>query len=82
MTINEIRTFTQETITALHEAGWHDEAFSLGNDLHGIGYQPSMADALMVLDDAERLAEALAEPAETWASHPSLTAEQRNPTLR
>lgn len=60
MTLNQIRAFTQQTITALHDAGWHREAFGLGNDLQGIGYQPSMVDALMVLEDAERLADALA----------------------
>ena len=82
MKLHEIRSRIQEVITSLHDAGWDNEAFCLGNDLHGIGYQPSMKDALLVLDDAERLAEALATPEETWASHPSLTAEERNSSLR
>ena len=82
MTLAEIRSFTQQTITALHDAGWHIEAFQLSNDLHSIGYRPSMAAALLVLEDAERLAAELAEPQDTWASHPSLTVEERNPSLR
>lgn len=59
MTLNEVRDYTQRVIKALHTAGWHIEAFSLSNDLYSIGYQPLPAQYLMVLDDAERLAEQL-----------------------
>jgi hypothetical protein len=82
MKLHEIRNRVQEVITALHDRGWHSEAFALSNDLYDIGHRPLMADALMVLEDAERLEEELAEPQETWFSHPSLTAEERNPSLR
>jgi hypothetical protein len=59
MTLNEVRDYTQRVIKALHTAGWHIEAHGLSNDLYSIGYQPLPAQYLMVLDDAERLAEQL-----------------------
>lgn len=59
MTLNEVRDYTQRVIRALHIAGWHIEAHGLSNDLYSIGYQPLPAQYLMVLDDAERLAEQL-----------------------
>lgn len=59
MNLNQVRTYTQQVIDALHAAGWHAEGFSLGNDLYDIGYQPLPSQYLMVLDDAERLAEQL-----------------------
>ncbi len=58
-TLNQVRDYTQRVIKALHIAGWHVEAFGLSNDLHSIGYQPLPKDYLMVLGDAERLADAL-----------------------
>lgn len=57
--LNKVRTYTKQVIAALHAAGWHTEGFALGNDLIGIGYQPLLSQYLMVLDDAERLAEQL-----------------------
>jgi hypothetical protein len=59
MNLNEVRDYTARVIKALHLAGWHTEGFALGNDLNSIGYQPLPKDYLMVLDDAERLAEQL-----------------------
>ena len=59
MTLNQIRTYTQQVITALHAAGWDADGFGLGNDLRSIGYQPSMPAAYIVLECAERLAECL-----------------------
>jgi hypothetical protein len=59
MNLNEVRAYTKEVIAALHAADWHAEGFALGNDLISIGYQPMPKDYLMVLDDAERMAEAL-----------------------
>lgn len=83
MTIHQIRERIQEIITALHTAGWHSEAFSLGNDLYDIGDRPSMANALSVLEDAERLEEELREDfLERRYGHPSLSAAERNPSLR
>ena len=59
MNLNEVRAYTKQVIAALHAAGWHHEGFALGNDLIDIGDQPLPKDYLMVLDDAERMAEAL-----------------------
>lgn len=59
MTLTEVRLYTQRVIDALHTAGWHIEGFALGDQLHRIGYQPLPKDYLMVLEDAERLAESL-----------------------
>lgn len=59
MNLNEVRAYTQRVINALHLAGWHREGFQLGNNLYGIGYQPLPSQYLMVLDDAERLADQL-----------------------
>lgn len=57
--LNQVRTYTKQVIAALHAAGWHAEGFALGDDLYRIGYQPLPSQYLMVLDDAERLAEQL-----------------------
>lgn len=59
MSLNEVRSYTKQVIAALHAAGWHSEGFALGDGLYRIGYQPLAKDYLMVLDDAERLAEQL-----------------------
>jgi hypothetical protein len=59
MNLNEVRVYTQGVIDALHGAGWHTEGFALGNDLQSIGYRPSPKDYLMVLEDAERMADRL-----------------------
>ena len=59
MTLNQVRAYTKQVIAALHAAGWHPEGFALGNDLISIGYQPMPKDYLMVLEDAERMAESL-----------------------
>jgi len=58
-TLNQTRNYTQQVIRALHDAGWHIEAHGLSNDLYGISYQPLPSQYLMVLEDAERLAEQL-----------------------
>jgi hypothetical protein len=57
--LNQVRDYTASVIKALHTAGWHTEGFALGNDLNSIGYQPLPTDYLMVLEDAERLADQL-----------------------
>jgi hypothetical protein len=59
MKLHEVRDYTQRVIKALHTAGWHTEGFALGNDLNSIGYRPMPKDCLMVLEDAERLADQL-----------------------
>lgn len=59
MNLNQVRDYTKQVIAALHAAGWHTEGFALGNDLISIGYQPLPKDYLMVLEDAERMAEQL-----------------------
>jgi hypothetical protein len=59
MNLNQVRDYTANVIKALHAAGWHAEGFDLGNDLNSIGYQPMPKDYLMVLEDAERMAESL-----------------------
>jgi hypothetical protein len=40
MNLNATRAFAQTVINRLHSAGRHTEAFSLGDDLHSIGYRP------------------------------------------
>lgn len=59
LTFNKTRDYTRRVIRALHDAGWHIEAHGLSNDLYSISYQPLLKDYLMVLDNAERLAEQL-----------------------
>ncbi len=59
MKLHEVRDYTQRVIKALHTAGWHVEAHCLSNDLYTISYQPLPKDYLMVLEDAERLADQL-----------------------
>lgn len=59
MNLNQVRDYTASVIKALHAAGWHQEGFALGNDLNSIGDRPMPKDYLMVLEDAERMAESL-----------------------
>jgi hypothetical protein len=59
MKLHEVRDYTARVIKALHVAGWHREGFALGNDLYSIGDRPMPKDYLMVLEDAERLADQL-----------------------
>lgn len=58
-TLNRTRDYTQQVIRALHDAGWHIEAHGLSNDLYSISYQPLPNQYLIVLDNAEHLAEQL-----------------------
>ena len=61
MTLYEIRTFARDTIKAAHDAGWHREAFNLGDRLYEIGYQPTPEAAARVQGCAEFLADRLAK---------------------
>jgi hypothetical protein len=60
MNLNQIRAFSAQTIAAAHDAGWHREAFRLGDKLYDIGYQPTPEAAARVLDYAQWLAACLA----------------------
>ncbi len=60
MNLYEIRAFTRDTIKAAHDAGRHCEAFSLGDRLYEIGYQPTPEAAAAVQSCAEFLAARLA----------------------
>jgi hypothetical protein len=50
----------RQTIANLQAAGWAEEARLLEQDLDRLGAAPSLPDLLMVLEDAERLADSLA----------------------
>lgn len=70
MNLHLIRSYTQQVINHLHGYGWHTEGFALGNDLHAIGYQPSMKDAYVVFESAERLADSLEANGLPAPAHP------------
>jgi hypothetical protein len=59
-TLYETRAFARDTIKAAHDAGWHREAFALGDRLYEIGYQPTPEAAAAVQIAAEFLADRLA----------------------
>lgn len=56
MNLWTVRTFAQQTIAALHDAGMHREAFQLGDALYGIRYQPIDREVAAVAEQAERMA--------------------------
>jgi len=55
MNLYTTRAFAQAVISRLHKAGRHTEAFSLGDDLHSIGYQPLPSHVERVQRRAESL---------------------------
>jgi hypothetical protein len=60
-TIYEICAFARDTIKPAHDAGWHREAFNLGDRLYEIGYQPTPEAVAAVQSCAKFLADRLAK---------------------
>ena len=53
MTLHQIRRFAQDTISALHDAGLHYQAWELSGYLYEAGYRPSESQAQFVLEAAQ-----------------------------